>query len=64
VPDIGCVTPEPSTNSLVDVTVRLDGSLVSMLDNELLPVVCSADVDAPVGSDTVPDMLVTFQVPL
>lgn len=40
------------------------GVLVSILERDVFPVVCNADVEAPVGSDTVPETFVIFQVPL
>jgi len=38
--------------------------LVAIVERDVLPVVCNADVDAPVGKLIVPDMLLMFQVPL
>ena len=49
-PLTGCVTPEPSTGTRPETSA---GVFVSMLDSDELPVVCRAEVAAPVGSGRV-----------
>ena len=56
VPLTGWVTPDPSTKSLVAVTVRLEGIFVLIADRVV-------SVAAPVGKLIVPEMLVMFHVP-
>jgi hypothetical protein len=48
--DTGCVTPEPSTKSRVEETVRFAGTFESIEEREEFAVLWFAAVAAPVGN--------------